>query len=269
MENTIIKKINSDLNNISVHTKNNFTINSKLLIAADGKKSFIKNFYNLPSYNIKYNQSALILNFQHSKNHKDTAFEIFMPNGPLATLPMKSSKKNIYKSSLIWSEKTSIVRKLNQLNSNYLKDIIEEKIYPYLGKIKNFDSFKTFDLSAHICRKFYCKRVALVGDSAHSIHPIAGQGWNLGVRDIKYLVEILNDYRNLGLDLGSLELLKNYNDNRFADVSSMLFITHSLNKIFLSKSKFVNSLRTLGFDYINSRRKITNSLVNYATGVNL
>ena len=82
-----------------------------------------------------------------------------MPNGPLATLPMKSSKKNIYKSSLIWSEKTSIVRKLNQLNSNYLKDIIEEKIYPYLGKIKNFDSFKTFDLSAHICRKFYCKRV--------------------------------------------------------------------------------------------------------------
>ena len=120
-----------------------------------------------------------------------------------------------------------------------------------------------------MCIRDSSKRVALVGDSAHSIHPIAGQGWNLGVRDIKYLVEALNDYRNLGLDLGSLELLKNYNDNRFADVSSMLFITHNLNKIFLSKSKFVNSLRSLGFNYINSRKKITNSLINYAMGVSL
>ena len=161
---------------------------------------------------------------------------------------------------MIWSEKTSIVKSLRQLNPNYLKDIIEEKIYPHLAKVINFDSFKTFDLSAHICRRFY---------SAHSIHPIAGQGWNLGVRDIKYLTEALNEYRNLGLDLGSLELLKNYNDNRFADVSSMLFMTHNLNKIFLSKSRFVNSLRSLGFDYINSRKEITNSLVNYAMGVNL
>ena len=132
-----------------------------------------------------------------------------------------------------------------------------------------FGRFKIFDLNAHMCRKFFFKRVALIGDSAHSIHPIAGQGWNLGVRDIKYLIESLNEYRSLGLDLGSLELLKNYNDNRFTDVSSMFFITHSLNKIFLSKSKFVNSLRSLGFDYINSRKKITNSLVNYAMGVNL
>ena len=230
MENEIINKIDSDLNNISISTKNNISIKSKLLIAADGKNSFIRNFYNLPSYKIRYDQSALVVNFQHSKNHKNTAFEIFLPNGPLATLPMKSNKKNIYKSSMIWSEKTSIVRDLNQLNSNYLKDIIEEKIYPYLGKIKNFDTFKIFDLNAHMCRKFFFKRVALIGDSAHSIHPIAGQGWNLGVRDIKYLIESLNEYRSLGLDLGSLELLKNYNDNRFTDVSSMLFITHSLNK---------------------------------------
>ena len=260
IENETIKKIYSDLNNISISTKNNIFIKSKLLIAADGKKSFIRNFYNLPSYKIRYDQSALVFNFQHSKNHKNTAFEIFLPNGPLATLPMKSSKKNIYRSSMIWSEKTSIVKSLCQLNPNYLKDIIEEKIYPHLGKVINFDSFKTFDLSAHICRRFY---------SAHSIHPIAGQGWNLGVRDIKYLTEALNEYRNLGLDLGSLELLKNYNDNRFADVSSMLFMTHNLNKIFLSKSRFVNSLRSLGFDYINSRKEITNSLVNYAMGVNL
>ena len=134
-----INKIDSDLNNISISTKNNIFKKSKLLIAADGKNSFIRNFYNLPSYKIRYDQSALVVNFQHSKNHKNTAFEIFLPNGPLATLPMKSNKKNIYKSSMIWSEKTSIVRDLNQLNSNYLKDIIEEKIYQHIEDCETWE----------------------------------------------------------------------------------------------------------------------------------
>ena len=131
------------------------------------------------------------------------------------------------------------------------------------------DSFKMFPLSAHVCRKFYNKRIVLVGDSAHSIHPIAGQGWNLGMRDVKYLVETLYESKKFGLDIGSLEILKKYNNNRFADVSSMLFITHSLNKVFLSKSNFINNLRSIGFNYINKRKKITSSLVNYAMGVNL
>ena len=190
IDNVEIKKISANNHIISINIKD-IVINSKLLIASDGKNSFVKSFYKLPSYNIAYNQSALVLNFQHSKDHKNTAFEIFLPNGPLATLPMKSFKKNIYKSSLIWTEKLSTMKQFNQLEPNYLKDIIEEKIYPYLGNIKSFESFKTFNLSAHICRKFYDKRVVLIGDAAHSIHPIAGQGWNLGMRDIKHLIKVL------------------------------------------------------------------------------
>ena len=267
-DSTEIDNIVLNSNSILVNSVNNI-IESKLVIAADGKNSFIKSLYKFPSYNIKYNQAALVTNIQHSKNHKNTAFEIFLPNGPLAMLPMKSFKKNIYKSSLIWTENISTINKMKKMELNSVKDLIEGNIYKYLGKILKIDSFKMFPLSAHVCRKFYNKRIVLVGDSAHSIHPIAGQGWNLGMRDVKYLVETLYESKKFGLDIGSLEILKKYNNNRFADVSSMLFITHSLNKVFLSKSNFINNLRSIGFNYINKRKKITSSLVNYAMGVNL
>lgn len=267
-DSTEIDNIVLNSNSILVNSVNNI-IESKLVIAADGKNSFIKSLYKFPSYNIKYNQAALVTNIQHSKNHKNTAFEIFLPNGPLAMLPMKSFKKNIYKSSLIWTENISTINKMKKMELNSVKDLIEGNIYKYLGKVLKIDSFKMFPLSAHVCRKFYNKRIVLVGDSAHSIHPIAGQGWNLGMRDVKYLVETLYESKKFGLDIGSLEILKKYNNNRFADVSSMLFITHSLNKVFLSKSNFINNLRSIGFNYINKRKKITSSLVNYAMGVNL
>tara|TARA_Y100000590_G_C15689725_1_gene1002986 strand:+ start:404 stop:1594 length:1191 start_codon:yes stop_codon:yes gene_type:complete len=267
-DSTEINNIIPNSNSILVNSVNN-VIESKLVIAADGKNSFIKSLYKFPSYNIKYNQAALVTNIQHSKNHKNTAFEIFLPNGPLAMLPMKSFKKNIYKSSLIWTENISTINKMKKMELDSVKDLIEENIYKYLGKVLKIDSFKVFPLSAHVCRKFYNKRIVLVGDSAHSIHPIAGQGWNLGMRDVKYLVETLYESKKFGLDIGSLEILKKYNNNRFADVSSMLFITHSLNKVFLSKSNFINNLRSIGFNYINKRKKITSSLVNYAMGVNL
>ena len=261
---TIIKN-----NLLSVFTNKNIEICSKLLIAADGKNSFLKKFYDIPSYDIKYDQSALVMNLVHSENHNNTAYEIFLPNGPLATLPMRCLKKDIYKSSLIWTEKKSTADDLLKLNHSYLKEIIEEKVAPYLGKINRFESLKKFNLTAHICRRFYDKRIIFVGDSAHSIHPIAGQGWNLGMRDIKYLIKILKDSSNYGLDIGSSIALKEYSDTRFADVSSMLFITHGLNKIFSSKLKFINSFRSFGFNYINNKKYLNQSLVNYATGINL
>ena len=269
IHNSLIKKTIIKNNLLYAFIDNNIEISSKLLIAADGKNSFLKKFYNIPSYDIKYNQSVLVMNLIHSKNHNNTAYEVFLPNGPLAMLPMKSLKKGIYKSSLIWTEKDSTVKELLMLNKNYLKEIIEEKVSPYLGKINNFESLKKFNLTAHICRRFYDKRIVFVGDSAHSIHPIAGQGWNLGMRDIKYLIKTLQDCSNYGLDIGSSITLKDYSDNRFADVSSMLFITHGLNKIFSSKLKFINSLSSFGFNYINNKKYLNQSLVNYATGINL
>tara|TARA_B100000029_G_scaffold516500_1_gene630330 strand:+ start:2899 stop:4083 length:1185 start_codon:yes stop_codon:yes gene_type:complete len=269
LNNKKIFKINNSNNFISTFLKDDLEINSKLLIGADGKNSFLRSYYKIPFYQINYNQSALVMNFNHFKNHFNTAYEIFLPNGPLATLPMKNYSKKNFKSSLIWSEKSSYINRLLSLEKSVLKDIIEEKISKHLGKINSIESVKKFPLSAHICRKFYDERVVLLGDSAHSIHPIAGQGWNLGMRDVKNLIEFLQDSKNYGLDFGSKLFLKEYNDYRFTDVSSMLFITHNLNKIFSSKSNFINKIRSIGFDYINNKEKINKSLVDYAMGINL
>ena len=264
-----IIEIKHNENEVCVLTDKKLLLKAKLLIGADGKNSFIKSKFKIPHYNLNYNQSSLALNFEHEKNHNNTAYEIFLKNGPLATLPMKGHKKNKFKSSLIWTDKSKIINDLKKINSKKLQQIIEKKINPYLGNITKIDNFKVFPLTAHICRKFYSKRIVLIGDAAHSIHPIAGQGWNLGMRDVKYLTNILLEYRNLGLDLGSQELLKFYNDTRYTDVFTMLFITHNLNKIFSSKSKIINKITSLGFNYINNKRYITKKLVKYAMGINL
>ncbi len=268
IENVKIEDITTNDNYISVNLNKKTAIHAKLAIAADGKFGLIKNLYKIPTYKIEYGQSAIVSNFVHSRNHNNTAYEIFLSNGPLATLPMQAAGKN-YQSSMIWSEKNDVVDKFLNYDSAKIKNIIEKMTAPYLGKIIKIQKIKTHSLSAHICRKFYDKRIAFVGDTAHSIHPIAGQGWNLGMRDIKCLVECLEEYSKLGLDIGSQTLLKKFNDNRFADVSSMLLITHSLNKIFSNNSKFLHKIRSVGFKYIDGNRNIVTKLVNYAMGVNL
>jgi len=269
IENNKIVEVIRDQNYISVLTKNNKKICAKILIAADGKNSFVKSIFKIPVYKFKYNQKALTVNFEHTINHKNTAYEIFLPNGPLATLPMISSKKNIFKSSLIWSEGISTANYFLKIKEGKLKKIIEEKISPYLGKVVRLDKVSLHPLSAHICRRFFDNRVVLIGDSAHSIHPIAGQGWNLGMRDIKYFYDTLEEYLKLGIDIGSKEVLKTYNDKRTTDVLSMFIITHGLNKIFSSKSITVNSIRSLGFNLINNNKKLNKMLVKYAMGINL
>ena len=269
MENSSVENIFKTKNNITVQTKNNKKIISKLLVAADGRSGFIKSFLKTPTYNYEYNQSALVTNLQHLKNHNNTAYEIFLKNGPLATLPMKRQSKKIFKSSLIWSEKNTYIKDLCYADNSLLKDIIEEKVFPYLGKIHSLENIKIFPLRAHINRKFFDDRTVFVGDSAHSIHPIAGQGWNLGMRDVKYLVILLEKYSRIGLDIGSKKILEDYDNQRFADVFSMFCITHGLNKIFANKSFLINEIRSLGFKYINKNRKLNDKLVNYAMGVNL
>ena len=268
-QNTTIKNLLQEENNVAVIIEEKIKILSKLLIASDGKNSFIQSFCNLTKHKINYDQSALVLNFQHSKNHNNTAYEIFLPNGPLATLPVKTNKKRIFTSSLIWSENKEFINHLQNLSKSFIKDVIEEKTFPYLGKIISIENIKVFNLNAHICQKFYDKRIVLVGDSAHSIHPIAGQGWNLGIRDVKYIYDLIKEHSQIGIDIGSKSILRKYNDARFTDVFSMLCITHGLNKIFSNKYIITNQLRSLGFSYINNNRKLTKQFVNYAMGINL
>ena len=241
-------------------------VQSKLLIAADGKNSRVRNLLKTPIYKKKYNQKALVINLHHTKNHNSAAFELFFDSGPLAILPVKKIKKNFYSSSVIWSHNKDYINSLYSSEKELLSAILEEKINKYVGKINEIVSVQSFNLSAHLNNTFYENRVMYVGDAAHSIHPIAGQGWNVGVRDIKKCLEIIKQNMKLGLDIGSLNVCEQYHNQRFYDSYSLFQITDKLNAVFLNDSLFINKLRKRGFKLINNKNFIKNFITNFAMG---
>ena len=241
-------------------------IYSKLLIATDGKNSQVRNLLKTPVYKKNYNQKALVVNFHHTKNHNSIAYELFFNSGPLAILPMKKYKKNLYSSSVIWSHNKNYINNLCESEKKLISLILEEKINSFVGKIHDITDVQSFNLSAHLNNNFYENRVLYLGDSAHSIHPIAGQGWNVGIRDIKKCLEILKQNINLGLDIGSLNVCKQYHNQRFYDSYFLFQITDKLNDIFLNDSLFINKFRKQGFELINKKNIIKNFITNFAMG---
>ena len=256
--------INCDFKNI----KTSITIEAKLLIAADGKNSKIRNLLKTPVYTKKYNQKALVVNFHHNLNHHSTAYELFYNSGPFAILPMKKIKKNEFTSSLIWTHNSQYIDSLFKVDRQFLKLILEEKIKKYVGSVKEIIDVQKFDLSAHINSNFYEKNTLYLGDAAHSIHPIAGQGWNIGVRDIQKCLDILKKNIHLGLDFSSPHLFKEYNNKTYNDSYILFQITDKLNKIFLNDSYAINYLRKKGFDIIHKEKIIKNYITNFAMGLN-
>ena len=220
-----------------------------------------------PKYYKSYGHSALVVNFNHIKNHCNIAHEIFLKKGPLAILPMKNESNKYYSSSLIWSNDDLFVNSLCKISEKLRLQIINEKIFDFTGTITKLLDTKSFNLSAHINSRFYERRLVYVGDSAHSIHPIAGQGWNLGVRDIKNLLHIIKKAKHIGLDIGSENVCKDYHSSSFYDSYALYQVTDKLNSIFLDDKKISNLVRQTGFKIIDKNFLLKNSITNYAMGV--
>ena len=242
-------------------------IYSKLLIAADGKYSKVREILKTPIYKKNYRQKAIVINFDHSIDHLSKAYEIFLNNGPLAILPMKKTKKNLFSSTVIWTEKKDLIDGLNKLEHNFLSKILEEKISNFVGTIEKIQDVQSFNLSAHINSTFFQKRTIYVGDSAHSIHPIAGQGWNVGVRDMQKCINVIDKSLSLGLDVGSFSTCKSYHDKAYHDAYSFFEITDKLNTIFANNNFLITLIRKKGFTIINKKQNLKNLITDFAMGV--
>ncbi len=263
-------KFGFNLNNITVGdfvTKafsNNNLINARLLIAADGKKSITKKIFGNKEFKKNYTESALVLNFTHEKNLNNTAYEIFYKTGPLAILPMKSTK-DTYRSTVIWSYNEKFLKKLQNCNNEFIINFIEEKISKIVGKIIKINSFQIFPLSAHINDSFINKRLIYVGDSAHSIHPIAGQGWNLGVNDVKNLYNLSKSKK---FDIGSDFFCEAYNDLSYNKAFQLFQLTDKLNSHFKNNNNIYRLISNIGFNLIETIQPLKNKITKYAMGVN-
>lgn len=238
-----------------------------LTIVADGKKSTVRSIIKTPIFNKSYKHNALFVNFDHTKNLNNTAYEIFLKSGPLAILPAKSKHSKKYSSSLIWSNNVNFLDSLKNIDNELRKKIIEEKIQKYVGYISKINQFGIFNLSSHLNTRFYEKRLVYLGDAAHSIHPIAGQGWNLGVRDVKNIFNQIKYAEKNGLDIGSKYVCKKYNDNSFYDAYMMYQVTDKLNYIFLNEQRTIINVRKLGFKLIKNTSFLKKTITNYAMGI--
>ena len=242
-----------------------YKIFSNLNIAADGKNSFVRNFLKTKSFIKKYSKNAMVCTFSHSKSHNNTAYEFFYNEGPLAILPMQKEKdRNL--SSIVWTSDVDYLNKIFNFKEKNLLPILEKMTMNSVGEITKVYNKQLFPLSAHINSKFYEKRTIYIGDSAHSVHPIAGQGWNLGVKDIESLCNILSKYKSLGIEPGSNFFCKEYHNDTFYKAYRLYQITDKLDFIFKTNNLPLYFGRVAGSKLIQNSSKIKNIISDFAMG---
>ena len=256
--NDLITDIAHKHNQIEVIAESSSSFSSKLLIMADGKNSMIKKYDDFQFITHDFEQTALSMTARVDRKSQNTAYQYFTPDGPLALLPYNSSY-----SSIVWSlKKNSHILKLEE---NELK----KEIKNILGSvINNFEitSLQKFNLTFSFAKKLFSQRIAIIGDTAHSIHPIAGQGLNLIIKDIACLTKQLIKYKSLGYDLGDATALNEYDNLRKSDNIAYSFGTLILDEVFSIKNAHIRKLTNSLFKTFNQNKTLKNYFVNSATG---
>ena len=243
------------------------SIKSSLNIAADGKNSFVRAFHKTPFFIKNYKKSALVVTFTHNENHQNTAFEFFYKNGPLAILPMRASNDD-FTSSIIWTNKTKYLNEISKLDNDMLMALLFKETQHAVGNIKKIITKQIFPLSAHLNTKFYHDRTIYIGDAAHSFHPIAGQGWNLGMKDIENLNKLVTKYKSLGIDLGNKFFCKEYHNDNFYNAYRLYQVTDKLDSIFKNQNPLISFGRSFALSYLEKNKKINNLISDFAMGIN-
>ena len=257
-ENTT-EKIITNLDDLQIITDLN--------IAADGKNSFVKQAFKTPYFFKDYKKKAFVIILTHSKNHFGTAFEFFYKNGPLAILPMKK-KNGKFMSSIVWTNESNYLLNLKNMDVEKLKSILLQETQNCIGNITGIISKQLFPLTAHINTKFFERRTVYIGDAAHSFHPIAGQGWNLGMSDIENLSNLVNKYLSCGISLGDSSFCKQFNNDNFYNAYRLYQITDKLDNIFRIQNPIFKFSRLSGINFIQKNKKIKNIISDFAMGIN-
>mgnify|MGYP001255724137 CR=1 FL=1 len=271
-----VKRVNSKVLNIEVDKfsakvflENNHEINAKIIVAADGKNSLIRKIVGIKENRYSYNQEAYVTQILHSKNHNNIALEKFLPGGPLAVLPMKKINNN-YRSAIIWSDSKETTRsrlKASKVSPEAISYELERHCFNWLGKIKLEGHSMAFPLELIKPKKIVSDRIVLMGDAAHAIHPIAGQGFNLTLRGIEKFSEMCASRAGLGLDIGSIRFLKEFENSRKVDILTLINSTHGLNELFRNSKPHIKTFRRLGLSIVSNTPYLKRAFMKYAMGV--
>lgn len=232
-----------------------------LLIAADGKNSFVRNHFDIPLYQKDYGQTAIVLAVSHEKQHLGIAQEFFLPAGPFAILPLADKQQ----SSLVWVENHQFARALLNACDDVFFYELKRRFGDYLGDIKIISKKFSYPLKLQITKSVIAPRTIFVGDASHVIHPISGQGFNLGIRDIGFIFDIIQKHSYAGLDIGSNLVLKEYKNIRQNDIELFGNMTTALNWLFSNDNFILQKSRRLGLNIVNHLPNLRNFFAQAAS----
>jgi 2-octaprenyl-6-methoxyphenol hydroxylase len=237
-------------------------VGARLVVAADGARSAIREAAGIQSFGWDYEQAGIVTTVEHEREHHGRAEEHFLPAGPFAILPLKGRR-----SSIVWTENARKAERIVALPDAEFHAELEQRFGLKLGEIKAVGPRRAFPLGLSVARSFVGKRVALVGDAAHVIHPIAGQGLNLGLRDVAALAEAIADAARLGLDIGGSDVLDRYQRWRRFDTLTMGVATDGLNRLFSNRSDALRIVRDIGLGLVERVPRLKDMFIREAAGL--
>lgn len=247
---------------VSVTLGDGSVIEAALLVAADGARSKLRERAGIATHGWDYDQSGIVVTVGHERDHEGRAEEHFLPAGPFAILPLKGNR-----SSLVWTEKRKDAERITALPDDEFHAELERRFGLHLGEVKALDKPRAFPLGYFVARSFIGERLALIGDAAHVIHPIAGQGLNMGLKDVAALAESIVDAARLGLDFGGPDVLERYQRWRRFDTMSMGLATNVLNFMFSNDLPFVRSIRDIGLGIVDRLPPLKGAFIKQAAGL--
>ena len=252
---------------VNVRLSNGEALAARLLVAADGAHSAIRERAGITSHGWSYGQSAIVTTVAHERDHHGRAEEHFLPAGPFAILPLTRDAAVGHRSSIVWTEQAQEAARLVALPDAEFHAELERRFGLRLGEIAAVGPRRVHPLGLSVARAFIADRLALVGDAAHVIHPVAGQGLNMGLKDVAALAEVIVDAVRLGLDPGSLAVLERYQRWRRFDTMAMGIATDGLNRLFSNQSDVLRLLRDVGLGLVDRLPALKHLFIREAAGL--
>ncbi len=241
---------------------NESEIAARVLIGCDGRGSMTAQRAGIKRTGWAYGQTALVCAIAHEQPHEGVAHQFFMPSGPLAILPLTENR-----SSIVWTESTDQAARISAMDAPAYLDVLRPRFGSYLGEISLAGARYSYPLALSLANSFVADRVALVGDAAHGVHPIAGQGLNAGLRDVAALTEVFVDANRRGEDIASPVVLARYQEWRRFDAMTLGLATDAFNRMFSNDNPVLRGLRGLGMGVVNALPGLRRSFIREAAGL--
>ena len=262
IEGVAVQSFEAGVAGVTIHLADGTSLGARLLVAADGVNSRLRDMAGIKTVKWEYGQSGIVCTVAHERPHNGRAEEHFLPAGPFAILPLTGNR-----SSIVWTERTADAERLVGSDELIFESELEQRFGLKLGELRVEGTPRAWPLGLTLARAFVAPRFALAGDAAHGIHPIAGQGLNLGFKDSAALAETVVEADRLGQDIGALDVLQRYERWRRFDTVQMGVTTDVLNRLFSNDFGPLRAIRDVGLGLVDRMPRMKSFFIRQASGL--